>query len=199
MFARRTKANDSEKTPVTPLELATEWRSEAAFIGRGHYKAADRTAWWDKVAGVITTLLSAAIGALLLHAGKEGPISATLTTYLGLLSLVASALTAIQARLRYDDVSQQHRGAGAAYEVLGRELDVLIAEEAHGDMDRLKALRQRMNELDKTTPLIPPRAYRRGRDEIVECKGHLSGRGRPRGVLVHTEDDDGQRCRRRPR
>lgn len=200
--ARKTRHQpiDDDRAAVSPLQLAREWRTEAAFIGRAHYKAADRAARFHRALGVGIALLSAGIGTSLLltlegmGGAAEKLVSPLHATVLGVLSLLASGAMAIQAYLRYDDVSQQHRGAGAAYEVLGRELDVLIVERQYADVDRLKALRQRLNELDKTTPLIPPRAYRAGRTEIVNCSGHLSGRGRPRSVVVHTAQQHAEHC-----
>lgn len=202
VFGRRDNRStrDDDQPCVTPLSLATEWRTEAAFIGRGHYKAADRAAKWHRRLGIATAAASAGVGTSLLTtleglgSAADRVISPRHATVLGVLALVTGGAVAIQAYLRYDDVSQQHRGAGAAYEVLGRELDVLIAENEQADMERLKALRQRMNELDKTTPLIPRRAYHDGRREIVNCKGHLEGRGRPRGVVVHHPEEHARRC-----
>ena len=185
-------AQEVDRGAITALELVTEWRTEAAFVGRGHYKAADRAARLYRTMAIITAAVSAGVGAalLLMLQGTPGAdvVKQPVPSILAVISLLAGALMAVQAVLGFEESSQQHRGAGAAYEVLGRELDVFVVEEhSHPDMKQLKAIRQRLNELDKTTPLIPRKAYCAARREIVNCEGHLAGRGRPRGVLVHDQ------------
>lgn len=99
-------------------QLGLEWRTEALYVGRGHYRAADLMSWRHRLLGVASTVLSAGVGTYLLYVVqqlRETPLTATQGVFLAGLSLVASAVTGLQAFMGYDERSRQHQSAGAAY------------------------------------------------------------------------------------
>ena len=170
--------------PSDVAELALEWRCEAGYVGRGHYKAADRAAKWHTVMGTLNALFSAGIVAGLLFSlerldGEAVPFR--MGAILAGLSLLASLLTALQSFIGFDQGARQHASAAAAYEELGRRLDLAMSD-GPVDVELLSCLREQMNELARTTPLIPHRAYLTGQDEIDQGIGHLGGRGAPRNM-----------------
>jgi hypothetical protein len=71
----------------------------------------------------------------------------------GLMSIAAAALSALQSFLGYSDKAEKHRSAGAKYNAIGRELELLLAQDS--DWAPLDSIRQRIDTLAQESPHIP--------------------------------------------
>ncbi|WP_414896029.1 SLATT domain-containing protein [Pseudomonas chlororaphis] len=50
----------------------------------------------------------------------------------GAMSVLAAVMTALQTTLRYQELAEKHREAGARYNALGREIELLLS---YSDLD----------------------------------------------------------------
>lgn len=157
------------------VDQAVTYRLDTVYLGTGHYQAAELAERRHRALGVAATALSAVVGtSIFATVTEEPPVIAHILA--GIASVVATVLMALQTFLRYDERAEKHRLAGAAYARLRRELDAFLLETAT-DPDRetslakLAALRRRLSEIAEGRPLIPTRAYKRGRNQIAEEAG----------------------------
>ncbi len=137
---------------------------------RAQYLAAAHCRRMNTILGVPTVALSAAVGTSIFasFASKNNTIWLAVT---GGVSLLAAVLGAVQAFFRYAEQAEKHRGTGATYAGLKRELDVLalrIRLEEIPQRDGLHALAEivaRIDRLQAESLEVPDRLYDRARRE----------------------------------
>lgn len=90
----------------------------------------------------------------------------------GLFSLLAAVLSALQTSLKYSELSEKHKSAGARYASMRRRLDVFILKyQNESEKDRLIALKEfeeiaiKFGELAEESPSIPDKLYQQAERE----------------------------------
>jgi len=74
------------------------------------------------------------------------------------MSIVTAILSALQSFLGFNDKAEKHRTAGSRYNMVGRELELWLAQPQE-DLGRLESIRQRIDTLAQESPHIPAGAY----------------------------------------
>lgn len=115
--------------------------------------------------GVPATILGALAGASIIKGCPE---------LAGLLSLVATILTALVTFLKPSDWASAHKSAGDQYLALRNdarlfcEVELLEPEDTCTHADKIRILADRRNELNQSSPEIPRRAFESARKGIDE-------------------------------
>lgn len=100
-----------------------------------------------------TVALSAVVGTAV-FATLQQQSSFWLQFGVGAMSVIAAILTALQSTLRYQELAEKHRGAGAKYNAIGREIELL---RAYPELcaEKIEDLRIRIDALAFESPHIP--------------------------------------------
>jgi hypothetical protein len=111
---------------MSPTELLERWRSRASRMQLAHRKAArefdSRHLWLGLPAIAFSTVVGTTIFASLSE-NRE----IWLRILVGLLSVTAALLTALQTFLKYSELSEKHRVAGAKFASLKHRIELISA------------------------------------------------------------------------
>jgi len=132
--------------------VALEWSKRVAAVAHGHYLAASRYSRLHFWLGMPTVLLATIVGTSVFAMLQQRPEVWWQIT-IGLMSIVAAVLSALQSFLNYSDKTEKHRTAGARYNAIGRELEQLLAQD--DDWALLDSIRQKIDQLSQESPHIP--------------------------------------------
>jgi hypothetical protein len=142
----------------TTEEVLADWYNRVAVTQRAHYLSADhfgRRKYW---LGVPSATLSVIVGtSVFATIAKQPEIWVQITV--GLASVAAAVLAALQTLLGYAERAEKHRLAGAKYGALGRELEQLRASDSCSP-DQMSEVRQRLDNLATESPNNPQSIFR---------------------------------------
>lgn len=86
------------------------------------------------------------------------------------MSVIAAILTALQSTLRYQELAEKHRAAGAKYNAIGREIELMrILPQI--DAEKVEDLRGRIDSLAVESPHIPQAVHEHMQAEKVNQWG----------------------------
>jgi hypothetical protein len=133
--------------------VALKWYERAAIVAHGHYRAALRFSRLNFVLGFPTVILATVVGTSVFATLQTKPEFWWQLT-VGVMSITAAILSALQSFLGYNDKAEKHRTAGSKYNSIGRELELWLAQ-PEGDPQQLESIRQRIDALAQESPHIP--------------------------------------------
>ena len=146
---------------------ARQYWQDYALLGRAHYMAWEHFSRLNKWFGIPVVVTSTVVGTAIFGTIQQDPdIRWKLAA--GLLSLTAAVLSALQTTLKYAELAEKHKVAGARYAALRRRLDLFILK--HGgeaETDRAESLLEledvltRVGELAEESPSLPDKLYYR--------------------------------------
>ncbi|GIW52804.1 MAG: hypothetical protein KatS3mg081_2159 [Gemmatimonadales bacterium] len=150
---------------MTPEQIALldEWDSDLRVICHGHYDAAVHFDRLHYTLGVPVVLLTAAVGTSVFAALGKNPNS-FLQILVGLASLGATVLAALQTFLKYSERAEKHRQAGAFFGSLLKEIEQVRAVPPADDASFRKwanSFRTRWDEVSKESLTIPTPMFKK--------------------------------------
>ena len=165
---------------------ARQYWQDYAILGRAHYIAWERFSRRNKLFGVPVVVTSTIVGTAIFGTIQEDP-DIRWKVAAGLLSLTAAVLSALQTSLKYAELAEKHKLAGARYAALRRQLDLFMLK--HGDeaasrdraLEEMEALLVRVAELAEESPSLPDRVY-------YAAEKEFSGRNGPGGSAPRPPD-----------
>ena len=155
---KRSKVTDEKRLfePADSRELLRGWLLHAHKGRDRHDSAARHYENRRSGLGVPTIVLSTAVGtSVFASLGHSPAIWAQVSV--GLLSVTAGLLSALQTFFDYPGRAERHRKAAAKYKTVIRELEEVLATpdlSATRDHAWLDALRQRFDALEEETPVV---------------------------------------------
>ncbi|MCP3932686.1 MAG: SLATT domain-containing protein [Bacteroidetes bacterium] len=147
------------------LETAFGYWDSYSKVGRAHYIAWEKAAVKNRWLGIPVVITTAIVGTAIFGTLQESPHIAWKIAA-GLLSLLAAVLSALQTSLKYSELSEKHKTAGAKYAAMRRRLDVFILKyRDESNVDRQNALKEfeeiatQFGVLAEESPSIPDKVY----------------------------------------
>ena len=137
---------------MTERDVATDWADRVLTSAHGHYRAAVRYARLQSWLGIPTVLFTTIVGTSVFASLQSRP-DPWWQIIVGLLSIAAAVLSALQAFLNYSEKAEKHRVAGACYNSVRRELQQLLAQDR--EWKCLSDIRRRIDDLARDSPHIP--------------------------------------------
>ncbi len=144
---------------MTPDQTALldEWDSDLRVICHSHYDAAVHIDRRNYALGVPVVVLTTAVGTSVFSAIGKDPATWMLIL-VGLASLGAAVLAALQTFLKYAERAKKHRQAGAFFGSLLKEIEQTRAVPPADDDAFRKwgnSFRSRWDDVSKESPTIP--------------------------------------------
>ncbi|HEY1136656.1 MAG TPA: SLATT domain-containing protein [Xanthomonadaceae bacterium] len=146
---------------MTPNELISHWRFRAHRMQLAHYKTArafDARHFW---LGLPAIALSTIVGTTV-FASLSNNTETYIQIAVGLSSVIAALLTALQTFLKYSELSEKHRVAGAKFANLKHRIE-LLASFAEPPPDELKqqlvVIEERWEKIREESPNLPTRMW----------------------------------------
>jgi len=138
--------------------VAIKWYQRAATTAHGHYRAALRYSRLHYWFGFPTVVLATVVGTSVFATLQAKPELWWQLT-VGVMSIAAAILSALQSFLGYSDKAEKHRAAGAKYNAVGRQLELWLSLPQE-DEAVLESIRQRIDALAQESPHIPESVFR---------------------------------------
>jgi len=151
--------------------VLNEWYERSSVVAVGHYRAALRYARIHLALAIPTIILSAAVGTAV-FATLQQQSCFWLQFIVGAMSVIAAILTALQSTLRYQELAEKHRGAGAKYNAIGREIE-LLRTYPEINAEKIEDLRTRIDSLAFESPHIPQAVHQHMQAEKVNQWGRV--------------------------
>lgn len=153
------------------LQVLDQWYERTSVVAVGHYRAALRYSRVHLGLAIPTVILSAAVGTAV-FATLQQQSCFWLQFIVGAMSVIAAILTALQSTLRYQELAEKHRGAGAKYNAIGRELE-LLRTYPEISTEKIEDLRLRIDALAFESPHIPQAVHEHMQAEKVNQWGRV--------------------------
>lgn len=151
---------------MTPTELLRHWRFRIHRVQLAHYEAARLFNRYHILLGFPVIILSIVVGTIVFATrgqfAKE-EYSVWLTVMIGLLSITSAVFASLQTFLRYSELAEKHRVAGAKSSGLKHKIEVLGTIPPKNEEEFKTILTQIEAEWEKLreeSPNIPTMAWR---------------------------------------
>ena len=147
----------AEMTNDSNLEMLVRWRLNCRRSQIANYNCANRFTNQNYFLGIPTVILSAIV-ATTVFATLGTSVEPYIQIIVGLVSVFAAALAALQTFLKREELASKHRSIAADYGSIKRKLDQGIAKlEAGGEVlqETIDRIRGRMDGLSSEGPVIP--------------------------------------------
>ena len=154
------------------IDTAHQYRQNYSIVGRAHYIAWEKAAIKNKWLGIPVVMTTTIVGAAIFGTLQESP-GAAWKIAAGLLSLIAAVLSALQTTLKYSELAEKHKTAGAKYAAMRRRLDVFLLkyrgkleENRQVALEEFEEIATNFAELAEESPSIPDKVYDRAAREF---------------------------------
>jgi len=132
-----------------------------------HYKMADKLAHRERLLGIPVIIISALIGTAVFASVAAQAISPLEKIAVGMFSLVATVLSALQTFFRYSERSEKHRSAGARFASVRRKLEVIYAQQTETqERSYVSTLREELDRLAEQSPNVPVKVFEAIKNDI---------------------------------
>jgi len=148
-------------TPAAIDDLLVGWLIHSHKARDRHDEAARRYAWGQYALGIPSLIVSTIVGTSVFAALS----SATAPPFwVGLLSMVAAVLAALQTFMDFGGRSDKHRAAAVKYKVSIRLLEESLVQQQEGTpitKDEVDDIRASLDSLEETAPVVMSGIYDR--------------------------------------
>ena len=139
------------------LEMLNRWRLNCRRSQIANYNCASRFASQNYLLGVPTVIMSAIV-ATSVFVSLGISVEPYIQIIVGLVSVLAAVLAALQTFLKREELASKHRSIAADYGSVKRKLDQQIAKlEAEEEVSQqtVDSIRGRMDRLSIQGPIVP--------------------------------------------
>jgi hypothetical protein len=147
--------------PHSVKNLVAGWLVHAHKSRDRHDQASRSYARWQYLLGIPALILSTVVGTSLFSAYSSSQVP---SWWVGLLSMTAAILTALQTFMDYGGRSDKHRLAGVKYKEAIRALEYLSVKLANGEQltdEQISAVKAQLDALEEAAPVVMPNVYDR--------------------------------------
>ncbi|MBT6096482.1 MAG: SLATT domain-containing protein [Rhodospirillaceae bacterium] len=162
--------------------LLAHWRRNCLRSAIGNYDAASKYKQMNYRLGMPAIVLSTIVGTSVFAALSEEVNSATsfqvfggnisfqlIQVGVGVMSVLAAALGALQTFFKWGELSSKHQSAAAEYNAAKRYIDQLLARQEGGKGvkdSEINYVRQQMDTLSRDTPELPASIWKSARNQV---------------------------------
>lgn len=161
-----------------------QWQRALRIFHRAHSRAATLFEQRNIALGLPTVILTAIAGTTVFATIEASP-APWVKVLIGIMSLAAAVLAALQTFLRYAELAERHKAAAQKYGILRRELEEAMAHAAAATHPAplppafTTSFRERWAELEMQSPNLPQKIY-------DQSEAHVKAR-LAEGADVHRE------------
>lgn len=137
---------------MSERKVALSWYQRVVYSAHCHYRAALRYSQLNYWFGLPSIILATVVGTSVFATLEQQP-ELIWRISIGLMSIGTAVLSALQLFLNYNDKSEKHKIAGAKYNAIGRELELLLSQ--NENWVKLEGIRQKIDRLAQESPHIP--------------------------------------------
>jgi hypothetical protein len=148
---------------MSPNEMISHWRFRVHRMQLAHYEAARKFETHHLWLGLPAIVFSTVVGTTVFASMSNGA-DVGLQISAGILSVAAAVLTALQTFLKYSELSEKHRSAGAKFANLKHRIELLTAMPPVDPIElkqQLTMIEDRWSKVREESPTVPTRIWER--------------------------------------
>src|SRR4051794_9956662 len=160
----------SFQQPPSPSFLLKTWYDRITWVQIAHFDAAMRFGSRNLQMGLPAIILSTIVGTSVFASLNNDTIPQWAKITVGVISIAAAVLTALQTFLSFSERAEKHRITAVRYGAVGRQIEQFL-ETGSAANDKTEALinqvRESLNRLAEECPVLPPDIVRKSTIDIV--------------------------------
>lgn len=145
-------------------DLLRHWRFRVHRVQTGHYEVGRRYDRLHLLLGIPAIIVSAIVGTAVFASLAAEKQYVVVTILVGLLSVVAAVLASLQTFLKYSELAERHKLAGARFADLKHKIELISVFQSQ-DVDVLKSqladVEERWETVREESPNIPAKIWSR--------------------------------------
>lgn len=145
-------------------DLLRHWRFRVHRVQTGHYNAGRRYERLHLILGIPAMVVSTVVGTAVFASLVAEKNHIVLTILIGVLSVAAAVLASLQTFLKYSELAERHKVAGARFADLKHKIEIIAVFQPQ-DSEMLKAqlveVEQRWETVREESPNIPAAIWSR--------------------------------------
>ena len=158
------------------LQEAMKYQKKCEINARAHFLQWEDSSNWNKRLGIPVIVLTTLVGSTL-FASKALGDSILLEIILGILSIIAAILSALQVTLGLADEAEKYKSAGLRYRSMVRQFDLFIFKYSDkiDDDDTMDSIHEdfemlvlKLDDLAVESPSIKDKMYYKAASELEE-------------------------------
>ncbi|MEM8562996.1 MAG: DUF4231 domain-containing protein, partial [Pseudomonadota bacterium] len=147
-------------------KLLARWQRNCLRSQIANYEAANVFTKRNYWLGIPTIVLTTAVGTGIFASLQDENVSTWLKIVLGMISMLAAVLAALQTFFKWGELAAKFQAAGSEYGALKRELDQYLATGEPLTEDTVTSIRERMDTLSRDAPECPKKVWESARRKI---------------------------------
>lgn len=154
--------------------LAKDWFRRCRESQMAHYEYGSKLERRHLFFGIPAIILSTIVGTTVFGAWEESAEQGWIRILIGLISMLAACVTALQTFLNLSDRAVKHKSAGASYGSIRRELELLKTMPPATEQEMrilFEEIKRKMDELAERSPSIPS-AFKKQIDDRLKSRDH---------------------------
>jgi len=139
--------------------LLQGWYHRVERVQLAHFNAAMRFGKRNIQLGLPAIIFSTFVGTSVFASLNNEHISEWAKIVVGLISVVAAVLTALQTFLGFSERAEKHRTTAVRYGAVGRQIEQFLQTETSAHQtteDLVDQIREHLNRLAEESPVLPP-------------------------------------------
>ena len=145
--------------PESPKELLIRWLKRSRESQFAHYEAAKNLSKYNYFLGIPTVVSSGIVGTSV-FASLGRTADPSLQIFVGLISVLAAVLAALQTFLRFSELDEKHRSIAARYGAVRRRIEEILALKDEAIMaSELTSIRMMYDKLSEDAPNVSDRIW----------------------------------------
>jgi len=148
---------------MSPTEVISHWRFRVHRMQLAHYEAARKLETRHLWLGLPAIVLSTIVGTTVFTTISKGA-DVWQQMAAGLMSVTVAVLIALQTFLKYSELSEKHRSAGAKFANLKHRIELLSAMPPSGQDElkqQLTVIEENWSKVREASPTIPTRIWQK--------------------------------------
>jgi hypothetical protein len=149
---------------VDKSELLRHWRFRVHRVQTGHYEAGRRYDRMHLWLGVPTLIVGTIVGTAIFASLSSATHEVFPTILVGLLSVASAVLAGLQTFLKYSELAERHKIAGARFADIKHQIEMVAVFQADSPElleSKLNEIEQRWEKIREESPNIPARIWRK--------------------------------------
>ncbi|WP_065877034.1 MULTISPECIES: SLATT domain-containing protein [unclassified Pseudomonas] len=155
---------------------AEDYRHYAQKKSNAHYRMSEKAKAKHNTLGIPVAVSTTVVGTTIFTTLNSTSQNLYVQIAIGLLSLSAAVLAALQTFFNFGDIATQHKQAAASYEAVRHKLDIFLLSHGalHEDLSldaplkELRVIAAELDEIAKKAPSVPDSVYDSAKTRVAE-------------------------------
>ena len=153
--------------PQNPKELLEKWLRRLRESQFSHYEAAKSLSRSNYTLGIPAVILSTFVGTSIFASLGE-TLAPSIQILVGIISVLAATLSAVQTFLGFSDRAAKHRAIASRYGSARRRIEELLAVSGESvSPEQISNLRKEIDSISEEAPDVPDRIWERTQKKLI--------------------------------